>query len=118
MSVEPVVGTGEQAAAVAAPQGRSAWVLVVVASIGCIAIALASGTHIGLVLITLPIVIAMVWQSPRTMVAIMPVWMVMLGLVRRLTPGGGNVTFSGDPVLIIGPVVFLLLFSAARRVRT
>ena len=44
------------------------------------------------------------------MLVVLPVWMVMLGLVRRLTPGGGNITFSGDPVLIIGPIIIILLF--------
>lgn len=92
---------------------RSAWAVVVAAAAGCIAIALASGTHIGLVLIVLPIAVAMVWHSPRSMLAVLPVWMVMLGLVRRLTPGGGNITFSGDPVLIIGPVILLLMFVMA-----
>ena len=113
MSVQPIQGEVGIAQGEPAPQGRSAWLLVILASTGCIGIAIASGTHIGLVLVTLPIVIALVWQSPRTMIAVMPVWMVMLGLVRRLTPGGGNITFSGDPVLIIGPVVFLLLFIVA-----
>ncbi|HUD70034.1 MAG TPA: hypothetical protein VMQ40_07325 [Acidimicrobiales bacterium] len=96
-----------------APQGRSAWVIVVSASVACIGIALASGTHLGLVLIALPVFIAIVWQSPKTMVGILPVWMVLLGMLRRLTPGGSNITFSGDPVLIIGPIVILLLFFVA-----
>jgi hypothetical protein len=95
------------------PQGRSAWFIVATASAACIGIALASGTHLGLVLIVLPAFIAIVWQSPKTMIAILPVWMVLLGLIRRLTPGGGNITFSGDPVLIIGPIVILLLFFVA-----
>src|SRR6202035_82461 len=76
-------------------------------------VALASGTHIGLVLIVLPIVIGLTWQSPRVMLAILPVWMVLLGLTRRLPPGGANVTFSGDPVLIVGPIILVLLFLTA-----
>lgn len=96
-----------------APQGRSAWVIVAGASAACIGVALASGTHIGLLLIALPVFIAIVWQSPKMMIGILPVWMVLLGLIRRLTPGGGNITFSGDPVLIIGPVVIILLFFVA-----
>jgi hypothetical protein len=95
------------------PTGRSAWMLVICAAAVCIFIALASGTHIGLVLVTVPIVVAIIFQSPKTMLLVLPVWMVMLGLVRRLTPGGGNVTFSGDPVLLIGPIVLLLLFTIA-----
>jgi hypothetical protein len=95
------------------PQGRSAWFIVATSSAACIGIALASGTHLGLVFILLPAFVAIVWQSPKTMIAILPVWMVLLGLIRRLTPGGGNITFSGDPVLIIGPIVILLLFFVA-----
>jgi hypothetical protein len=95
------------------PQGTSAWTLVILGALACLGVALASGTHVGLVLIVLPIVIALTWQSPRMMLSLLPIWMVMLGLVRRLTPGGGNVTFSGDPVLIIGPIIILLLFLTA-----
>jgi hypothetical protein len=84
--------------------------LVGISTTVCIFIAIASGTHIGLVVVTLPIIVALIFQSPRTMLTVLPVWMVMLGLVRRLTPGGGNITFSGDPVLLIGPVIILLLF--------
>lgn len=95
------------------PKGRSAWMLVIGAAAVCLFIALASGTHVGLVVVTVPIVVAVIFQSPKTMLLSLPVWMVMLGLVRRLTPGGGNVTLSGDPVLLIGPVVLFLLFCIA-----
>jgi hypothetical protein len=113
-----VVTTGhapDEVTAAAAPQSSatSAWALVVVGAVGCIGVALASGTHLGLVFIVLPMVVALAWLSPRTMLSVLPVWMVMLGLVRRLTPGGGNTTFSGDPVLIIGPVILILLFFIA-----
>ncbi len=116
MSAPPVDAATDAAAgalATDAPQGRSAWFVVVVASGACLLVSFAAGTHIGLASITIPIVIAMVWQSPRTALAVLPVWMVMLGLVRRLTPGGGNVTLSGDPVLIIGPLIIFLLFCTA-----
>lgn len=95
------------------PHGTSAWALVILGALACLIVALASGTHIGLVLIVLPIVIALTWQSPRMMLAVLPIWLVMLGLLRRLTPGGGNITFSGDPVLIIGPIIIVLLFLTA-----
>lgn len=97
----------------AGPTGRSAWMLVISSATVCILIALASGTHIALVVVTVPIVVTLIFQSPRTMLVVLPVWMVMLGLVRRLTPGGGNITFSGDPVLLIGPVIILVLFGIA-----
>jgi hypothetical protein len=95
------------------PKGTSAWSLVIVGTVACLGVALASGTHLGLVFIVLPCVVMLTWQSPRTMLGLLPVWMVMLGLVRRLTPGGGNTTFSGDPVLIIGPIIIILLFLTA-----
>ena len=95
------------------PHGTSAWALVILGALACLTVALASGTHIGLVLIVLPIVIALTWQSPRMMLSVLPIWLVMLGLLRRLTPGGGNITFSGDPVLIIGPIIIVLLFLTA-----
>jgi len=102
--IDDAVTTGHE------PTGTSAWLLVLVGTAACLGVALASGTHLGLVVIVLPIVVAITWQSPRTMLAVLPVWMVMLGVIRRLTPGGGNITFSGDPVLIIGPIIILLLF--------
>jgi hypothetical protein len=43
------------------------------------------------------------------MLSLLPVWMVFLGFVRRFTPGGGNITFSGDPVIIVGPLAILML---------
>lgn len=96
-----------------APTGKSAWLLVLSATAVCLFIALASGTHLGLVIVTLPIIVALIFQSPMTMLISLPVWMVMLGLVRRLAPGGGNIGISGDPVLLIGPIVIILLFVIA-----
>ena len=113
MSLRPSIDVPFAVGGTPQPRGRSAWFIVATASAACIGIAVASGTHLGIVLIVLPVFIAIVWQSPKTMIAILPVWMVLLGLIRRLTPGGVNITFSGDPVLIIGPVVILLLFFVA-----
>jgi hypothetical protein len=113
LDVEPVVVDDEVTTGHDPPAGTSAWALVVLGALACLGVALASGTHIALVLIVLPIVVALTWQSPRMMLGILPIWMVMLGLVRRLTLGGGNITFSGDPVLIIGPIIILLLFLTA-----
>jgi len=82
---------------------------VFVATLGSLAISLIAGTHVVFALIAIPLVIAIAWSNPTVLIAIMPVWMVFLGFVRRFTPGGGNVTFSGDPVLIIGPVALIVL---------
>jgi hypothetical protein len=113
MSLQPAASLGGPGPDSPPQQGRSAWFVVACAGIGCIVVALASGTHIGLALIALPIAVALVWQSPRTMIAVLPVWMVLLGVLRRLVAGGGNVTFSGDPLLIIGPLIIFLLFVLA-----
>jgi hypothetical protein len=76
-----------------------------------------SGSHIVFALLALPLVITMAWSNPEAMLGILPVWMVLMGLIRRLTPGGGNVTFSGDPVLLVGPIALLILWAvvASRR---
>jgi hypothetical protein len=113
MSVQPVGVAGGSDQDATLQRGRSAWLLVIVAAAACVGIALASGTHVIALLITLPLVVAITWQSPRTMVAVLPVWMAMLGIVRRLTPGGRNVTLSGDPILLIAPIVLVILFFVA-----
>jgi len=71
-----------------------------------------TGSHIVFALIAIPVVVALAWSNPQAMLAILPVWMVAMGFVRRITPGGGNVTFSGDPVLIIGPAALLVMWLA------
>lgn len=71
-----------------------------------------TGSHIVFALIAIPVVVALAWSNPQAMLAILPVWMVAMGLIRRITPGGGNVTFSGDPVLIIGPAALLVMWLA------
>ncbi len=106
-------GVATSADSLGRPTGRSAWLLVLSATFVCLFIAVASGTHLGLVVIGLPLIVALIFQSPTTILISMPVWMVMLGLVRRLTPGGSNIGISGDPVLLIGPVVLILLFAIA-----
>lgn len=78
-------------------------------SLGLLALSLFSGSHLIFAIIAIPVVIVMAWTNPEAMIAILPVWMVLMGLIRRITPGGGNVTFSGDPVLIIGPIALLVL---------
>jgi hypothetical protein len=68
-------------------------------------------------MIAIPVVVALAWSNPQAMLVILPVWMVAMGLIRRLTPGGGNVTFSGDPVLIIGPAALLIMWLAVSTAR-
>ena len=93
----------------ASSRGGQSWGTVLLATVGALAISLVAGTHVVFALIAIPLVIAMAWSNPTLLITIMPVWMVFLGFVRRFTPGGGNVAFSGDPVLIIGPVALIVL---------
>jgi hypothetical protein len=90
-------------------RGGRSWLIVLVATVGSLLISLVAGTHVIFSVITIPLVISLAWSSPELLITIMPVWMTLLGFVRRFTPGGGNVTFSGDPVLIIGPVALIVL---------
>ena len=75
-----------------------------------LALSLFSGTHLIFAIIAIPVVIAMAWSNPVAAIGILPVWMMVMGLVRRITPGHGNSTFSGDPVLIIGPMALMILW--------
>ncbi len=80
-------------------------------TLGVLALSLFSGTHLIFALIAIPVVVAMAWSNPIAAIGVLPVWMVAMGMIRRLTPGGGNVTFSGDPVLIVGPIALLVMWA-------
>jgi hypothetical protein len=84
---------------------------------GLLFLSVFSGSHIIFAIIAIPVVVALAWSNPQAMLGILPVWMVAMGLIRRLTPGGGNVTFSGDPVLIIGPAALLVMWLAVSTAR-
>ena len=90
-------------------RGGRSWLIVLMATLGSLVLSLVAGTHIVFALIAIPLVMAIAWSNPTLLITIMPVWMVFLGFIRRFTPGGGNVAFSGDPVLIIGPVALVVL---------
>jgi len=68
--------------------------------------------HILLALAVLPLVLAVVWTSPRTTILGLVFWLVALGMVRRLI-GSGSSTGLGDPLLLVGPAVLALLFVVA-----
>jgi hypothetical protein len=68
--------------------------------------------HILLALAVLPLVLAVVWRSPRTTKLALVCWLVALGLVRRLV-GSTSSTGLGDPLLLVGPAVLTLLFAVA-----
>lgn len=89
--------------------GRISWLPVILASVFGLVISSAAGTHIVLVGVMVPIVVAIAWSSPRSLLILLVVWTTELGLMRRLTPAGGKVGFSGDPLLIIGPIMIICL---------
>ncbi len=91
-------------------RGGSAIGTSVGVALALLALSLFSGTHLIFAMIAIPVVIAMAWSNPVAALGILPVWMMVMGLVRRVTPGHGNSTFSGDPVLIIGPMALMILW--------
>ena len=72
-----------------------------------------AGSHIVYALLAIPLVVVMAWTNPVGMIGLLPIWMVLMGFLRRITPGGGNSTFSGDPVIMVGPVAILVLFAVS-----
>lgn len=93
--------------------------VVVTTLAGVVAVALAfvitrSGSaHLVLLVGLAPLAAAVVWLSPRKTLLALVVWMVMLGFLRRISPGGTTSSYSGDPLLLVGPLVIVLLFVAA-----
>ena len=75
-----------------------------------IVLSVISPTHGIFAIVGLPAMAFLAFSSPRTAIIVLPVWMTMLGFFRRFTPGGGNTTLSGDPMLLIGPVAIIILW--------
>jgi hypothetical protein len=100
---------GGQPASLSSDFSKTSWAPIVLAVVFGVIVSSAAGTHIVLVGIMVPIVIAIAWSSPRTLLLLLVVWMTSLGLVRRLISSGGSIGFSGDPLLIIGPLIILCL---------
>ncbi len=99
------------------PRGGSSLPLVLMVAGGAISLSLVTGSHTLLALIAIPLVISMAWSNPAGMIGILPIWLVLLGMVRRLTTGGTNVTFSGDPLLLIAPLALLVMWLMVTRSR-
>ena len=75
-------------------------------------LAVSVSLHVILALAVLPLVFAVVWMSPRSTILGLAIWLSALGMVRRLI-GSGNSTGLGDPLLLVGPIVLLLLLVVA-----
>ena len=90
-------------------EGSANWPLVFGTVLVGLVIAMVAGTHVAVALVVLPIVVAVAFVSPQSLVLIVVVWMLELGFIRRFVPGGNVSGISGDPLLILGPVMILAL---------
>ena len=94
---------------VTADRGTISWVPVAAATVFGLVIAGLAGTHIVALGIIVPLVIGIAWTQPRTLLLFLAVWLIELGFIRRLVTTGGSVGLSGDPLLIVGPLIILCL---------
>lgn len=90
-------------------EGSANWPLVLGTLVVGMAIAMVAGTHVAVTLVVLPLLVAVAFVSPQSLILIVVVWMLELGFIRRFVPGGNVAGFAGDPLLIIGPVMILAL---------
>ena len=74
------------------------------------------GLRGALLVSALPLVVAIVGRSTRGTLIGLAVWLVALGLVRRLVSSGTGASVSHDPLLLVGPAALGALFivSASR----
>ena len=74
------------------------------------------GVRGALLMSALPLVIAVVGRSTRGTLIGLAVWLIALGLIRRLIPSGTGGTVSDDPLLLVGPATLgaLFIISAGR----
>ena len=118
---DPVVATvSERTRNVVAARiirGVPAWGVVAGAVLAGLLVAVVSPSHVVYAAIAIPVALSATLISPQSAVLVLPVWMTMLGLFRRLAAGGSSATLSGDPMLLIGPItiIALLLFGNSNR---
>ncbi len=95
------------------PLAAVVWAVVVGA---LIALGSNFGIRGALLVAALPLVIAVVGKSTRGTLIGLIVWLIILGLVRRLIPSGSGGTLSDDPLLLVGPATLgaLFIISAGR----
>lgn len=87
----------------------------VLAVVAGVLVTRSGGSHLVIAIGLIPLVVAVVWLSPRKCIYGLVVWTVCLGFFRRIVPGGAGLGF-GDPLLLVAPAVITLLFvSAAAR---
>ena len=89
------------------PLAAVVWAVAVGALIG-------AGGSLGLrgalLVSALPLVIAVVGRSTRGTIIGLAIWLVALGLIRRLVSSGTGASVSHDPLLLVGPAALGALF--------
>ena len=85
------------------------WVPVGAATLFGLLIAGMAGTNLIALGIIVPLVIAIAWSQPKTLLLFLVVWTATLGLTRRILTSGSASGFAGDPLLIVGPMILLCL---------
>jgi hypothetical protein len=68
------------------------------------------GVRGALLVSALPLVIAVVGRSTRGTLIGLAIWLVALGLIRRLISSGTGASVSHDPLLLVGPAALAALF--------
>ncbi len=89
------------------PLAAVGWAIVVAA---LIAVGGNLGVRGALLVSALPLVIAVVGRSTRGTLIGLAVWLVALGLIRRLVSSGTGASVSHDPLLLVGPAALGALF--------
>jgi hypothetical protein len=85
------------------------WTMILTVLGAGIALAQPQLTQIVILVALAPVLIAVALRSPRTLVTGLAVWLVALGLVRRVLLGLGSRALLGDPLLLVEPAVLVLL---------
>jgi len=89
------------------PLAAVGWAVMVGALIG---VGGSLGLRGALLVSALPLVIAIVGRSTRGTLIGLAVWLVALGLIRRLVSSGTGASVSHDPLLLVGPAALGALF--------
>jgi hypothetical protein len=85
------------------------WTLILTVLGAGIALAQPQLTQIVILIAIAPALIAVAHRSPRTLVPVLALWLVAVGLVRRVLLGLGSRSLLGDPLLLVEPALLVLL---------
>jgi hypothetical protein len=94
----------------------TALVVVAVVGVAAVGVAVTVGRleEAAVLVALLPLGVAMTLRSPRGTVLALAVWLAALGTIRRLFPQAASTSSTlGDALLLVGPIVFALLFATA-----